>query len=151
MNSSGAIVGKPYPADYVDAITFTHQIRYRYSGRWGSASERWGINRTDVLREFPFPEGERWVPNGLVWDRISHKYADRFFNEALRIYERQPDSITGNATALRIASPKSTLTYDREWALSPAPILPRLRAAINFCRFAAIDAQQKLTLPFRAF
>jgi glycosyltransferase involved in cell wall biosynthesis len=134
--ADGSIVGKPYPANCVDALTFADQLRYR-------TVERWGINRTDVLREFPWPEGERYAPEGLVWDRISRKYAARFINEALRIYEPNSNGVSSNVTDLRISSPKSTLTYYRELALSPAPILLRLRAVINYCRFATIAAARK--------
>ncbi len=146
----GAIIGKPFPGAPVDAFTFADQMRYRYSGTWGSSSEGWGINRTDVLRTFPFPEGERFVPEGLVWNRISRKYASRYINEALRIYEPNPRGLSSNVTELKGASPKTTLTYYRELGLSPAPILIRLRAAINYCRFAAIAAQRKLRRSFHA-
>jgi glycosyltransferase involved in cell wall biosynthesis len=132
----GSIVGKPYPAEYVDAFTFADQIRYR-------SSERWGINRTDVLREFPFPEGERFVPEGLVWNRLSRKYAARFFNEPLRIYETRSDSLSQKMVELRACSPRATLTYYRELILSPAPMLLRVRAALNYCRFAALAAYHK--------
>jgi glycosyltransferase involved in cell wall biosynthesis len=132
----GEIVGKPYPADYVDAWTFADQLRFR-------SSERWGINRTDILRQFPFPEDERYVSTALVWNRISRKYAARFFNEALRVYEPGAAGITKNSVVLRASSPKATLTFYREVAFSPAPMPQRLRAAINFCRFAAIAGAQK--------
>jgi glycosyltransferase involved in cell wall biosynthesis len=147
---AGAIIGKPFPGDPVDAFTFADQMRFRYSGKWGSNSEGWGITRTDVLREFPYPEGERYAPEALVWNRISRKYAARYINEALRTYEPDPDGITSNVTALRASSPKSTLTYYRELGLSPAPILVRLRAALNYVRFAAIAAKQRLSGFFRA-
>jgi len=133
----GSIVGPAYPADCVDAFSYADQLRHR-------AVERWGINRTDILRQFPWPEGERFVPEGLVWNRISRQYAARFVNEALRIYEPGPDGLASNSTALRATSPRSTLTYYRELALSPAPVLYRLRAAINFGRFAVIATRQKL-------
>lgn len=133
----GQVIGKPYPADSVDAFTFADQLRYRSSG------ERWGINRADVLRQYPWPEGELFVPEGLVWDRISRKYAARFINEALRIYEPSPDSLSSRMTDLRASSPKATLTYYRELALSPAPIAIRLRAAVNFCRFAMLGWRRK--------
>jgi glycosyltransferase involved in cell wall biosynthesis len=129
----GTIMGQAYPADHVDAFTLKDQLRYRNS-------ERWGINRTDILREFPFPEGERYVPEGLVWNRIASRYAARFFNEALRIYEPNPNGVSSNVTALRVSSPRSTLTFYRELALSSAPAMLRLRGAINYCRFAVIEA-----------
>jgi glycosyltransferase involved in cell wall biosynthesis len=147
--SAGAIIGKPFPGDPVDAFTFADQMRCRYSGKWGSNAEGWGITRTDVLREFPYPEGERYAPEALVWNRISRKYAARFVNEALRIYEPDPNGITSKVTTLRASSPKSTLTYYRELGLSPAPILVRLRAAMNYCRFAAIEIKRRLSGTFR--
>lgn len=127
----GSIVGSSYPAEYVDAFRYADQLRYR-------KAERWGINRTDILRKFPWPDDERYVTEGLVWNRISREYAARFVNEALRIYEPNPNGISHNATALRLSSPRSTLAYYRELALSPAPISQRVRAALNFCRFAAL-------------
>jgi glycosyltransferase involved in cell wall biosynthesis len=133
----GSIVGGPYPSDCMDVFRYADQLRYR-------AAERWGINRTDVLRKFPWPEDERYVPAGLVWNRISRQYACRFVNEALQVYEPNPNGITSNVTALRASSLKSTLTYYRELALSPAPLLLRLRAVINFGRFALIAGQRKI-------
>jgi glycosyltransferase involved in cell wall biosynthesis len=138
----GSIVGDPYPASSVDAFTFADQYRYRFA-------ERWGIVRTDCLREFPLIEGEPYCPEGLVWDRISRKYFARFFNEPLRIYETGSDSITHRMIKLRASSPKAIMTYYRELALSSAPLWYRLRAAINYCRFAAITTKRRLARSLR--
>jgi len=134
--NDGSIIGKPYPADYVDALTFKEQIRYR-------SSERWGINRTDVLREFPWPDGERFVPEGLVWNRISRKYAARFVNDPLRIYEPSPTGLVRHITDLRASSPKATLAYYRELAPSSAPFSLRLRGGANLCRFSVLAAKRR--------
>jgi glycosyltransferase involved in cell wall biosynthesis len=134
----GSIVGEPYPSDCMDVFVYADQLRYRLS------AERWGINRTDVLQKFPWPEDERYAPEGLVWNRISRQYAARFVNEALRIYEPNPNGIFSNVTGLRLASPRTTLLYYRELALSPAPILMRLRGAMNFGRFALLEAGRRL-------
>jgi len=134
----GTVKGKPFPADFVDAFNFSDQYRYRGS------IDRWGINRTDILREFPFPEGERFVPEGLVWNRMSRKYYTRFFNEPLLIVHPSSDSLSRRIVDLRASSPKATLTYYRELAFSPAPARFRLRAAMNFCRFSVIAARRKI-------
>jgi len=136
--ADGSIIGRPYPADYVDAFTFADQVRYR-------SADRWGINRTDVLREFPWPEGERFVPESLVWNRMSRKYAARFFNEPLLIVYPSPDSLSRRMFALRASSPRATLTHCRELALSPAPVLLRLRAAINYCRFTIVSVLRRMS------
>ncbi|HEY1937179.1 MAG TPA: glycosyltransferase family 2 protein [Candidatus Angelobacter sp.] len=133
----GSIVGEPYPMQYVDAFTLADQLRYR-------VGERWGINRTDVLRQFPFPEGERFVPEALVWNRISRRYAARFFNEALRTYEPGADSLSVKMFEIRANSPRATLAYYRELALSSVPMSLRLRASLNFLRFAGVAAMRKL-------
>ena len=129
----GTIIGEPYPAAVVDSFTFAEQWRFR-------AWERWGINRTDMLRMLPYPEGERWVPDGLIWNRLSRKYAARYFNEALQTYEIQPDSLMRSLVDLRASNPKASLTYYKELALSSLTLSARGRAAINYCRFAALAA-----------
>lgn len=139
----GSIVGEPYPAPYIDAYSYADQLRHRNV-------ERWGINRTDVLRQFPWPEEERYAPESLVWNRMSRKYAARFINEALRIYEPNTSGISATVTRLRISSPRTTLLYYRELALSPAPLGLRLRGAINYFRFAAIEGRRRIGRMFRA-
>jgi glycosyltransferase involved in cell wall biosynthesis len=129
----GTVVGEPYPADLVDAFSYADQVRHRV---W----DRWAIHRTDVLRQFPWPEGERFCPESLVWNRISRKYAARFFNECLLMVHPSPDGLSHKMFFLRASSPRTTLTHYGEFALSPAPPKMRLRAALNFVRFAALAA-----------
>lgn len=78
----GAIVGSRFPRDVTDSDSL--EIRYRYKVK----GEKWGFHRTDVLRQFPFPEAvkRQYVPEGIVWSRIARRYKTRFVNEALRIY-----------------------------------------------------------------
>jgi len=140
----GSIVGDPYPADCVDAFTLADQLRLR------PAAEGWGINKTEVLREFPFPEGEKYVPAGLIWNRIRRKYATRFVNEPLRIYyDSGSESITSKPAQLRAESPKYSLIYYRELALSPVPSLIRLRSVIAICYIALVALEWKLVTSFR--
>ena len=137
QRADGSVVGDLYPAPVVDALTFADQFRYR-------TVERWGIVRTDCLREYPLLEGEPYCPESLVWDRISRKYYARFFNEPLRIYETNSDSITHRMMELRASSPKAILTYYRELVLSSAPLWYRLRAALNYFRFAVITQKRRI-------
>jgi glycosyltransferase involved in cell wall biosynthesis len=127
----GKVIGKPFQSDLMDCSTFADQLRTR-----GNAN-RSGVNRVDVMREFPFPEGERCVPDSLVWNRIARKYAARFVNEALYIYYYEPtgDTMSARAAAALASSPKSTLTYYRELLYSQAPIGLRIRAGLNWLRF----------------
>jgi glycosyltransferase involved in cell wall biosynthesis len=78
----GQFIGDPFPASPFDsdftAMIFAHRIR----------GEKWAVWRTDVIRQYPFPEiaGTNWVPEGLVWYQIARTYKHRFGNEVCRIY-----------------------------------------------------------------
>jgi len=130
--------GKPFPGEFVDAFSFSDQYSHR------GAIDRWGVSRTDILREFPFPEGERFVPEGLVWNRMSRKYFTRFFNEPLLMVYASSDGLSRKMADLRASSPRATLMYYRELVLSSAPIAARLRGAVNLCRFATIAVGRRL-------
>lgn len=56
--------------------------------------EKWMLFRTDVLREFPFPEekGLKFFPETVLWNQIASKYKTRFLADALREYYRDQDN-----------------------------------------------------------
>lgn len=85
---AGAVIGTPFPHSPLDATPL--DLRYRHA----VTGEKWGFQRVDVLREHPFPEreGQRFVNESLVWDRIGRCYLTRFVNEALRIYDESEDA-----------------------------------------------------------
>lgn len=77
----GQLVGSRFPASVVDSNSLEIHYRFHVTG------EKWGFHRTDVLREFPFPDlGATYVPESVVWGRIARRYATRFVNDVLRIY-----------------------------------------------------------------
>lgn len=49
--------------------------------------ESWNIERTDLLKEHPFPDNHvGYFPEGIIWKEISRSHKVRFFNDILRIY-----------------------------------------------------------------
>lgn len=86
----GSIVGDRYPRDVFDASPVEMAYRWRVGG------EKFGFQRTDVLRRFPFPEEiPGFVPESLVWSAISRAgYLTRFVNEVVRIYHDSDDSLS---------------------------------------------------------
>lgn len=129
----GKLSGIPYSDHPIDGSSLADALRY------GGNCERWTMIRTDVLREFPFPEGERFVTEALIWNRMLKKYAVRYFNEPVRVYYPDSGGLSANGKQLLISSPKATLAYFRELALSSVPFQVRLKAAANFCRFACLS------------
>lgn len=60
--------------------------------------EKWMLFRTDVLKEFPFPEenqGMQFFPETVIWQRMGCKYKTRYIDDPLREYFRdQEDALT---------------------------------------------------------
>lgn len=71
------------------------------------------VFKTDVLREFPFPEidGEKFVTEGYVYDQIDQKYELLILNEFLMRCEYREDGYTANADTLYLKYPKGWALY----------------------------------------
>lgn len=132
INSEGVVVGSRFPANVFDSDSLAIRHRYRVEG------EKWGFQRTDVLRQFPFPEDvQGLVPEGVVWSAIASRYKTRFVNDVLRIYYTEANSITQasaekNADGLALwarevlCSEWRWLRYNPKWFL---------KMAANYTRF----------------
>ena len=125
------VIGSGLPQEHIDCNAI--DIRYRHHVT-GDMKE---VFRTEVLREFPFPEfhSERFCPEQLVWFRIAHRYKLRYVNKPIYIAEYQPDGITAGITRARMKSPSASMLTYAELAECPVPFMARVKAAINFWRF----------------
>ena len=88
IDEAGGIVGDRYPSSPYDSDTLSSTLGDNISG------EKWGFQRLDVLREYPFPE---FIPGlvgeGLIWNAIARKYLTRYVNDVVRTYFIETDSI----------------------------------------------------------
>ena len=131
MYKSGEIVGNN---NFSELTTDSLQVRFNYKVT-GDLSE---VFKTEVLREFPFPEieNEKFCPEALVWNRIAQKYKLRFFNIPIYTIEYMPDGLTAKIVKIRMTSPiASMLTYSELESYS-IPIVQKIKANINFWRFS---------------
>lgn len=93
QDQNGNLVGSAFPTNPTDANYFEMRYRLRVDG------EKWGCQRTAVLRQFSFPEirGKKlYVPENIIWSSIAQHYKIRCINERLRIYyvDSSSDQIT---------------------------------------------------------
>jgi len=82
VDQNGNIVGDKFPQDIFDSDSQEINIKYKIKG------EKWGCDRTDVLKLYPFPDlknGAHVLPS-TIWYKIARKYKTRFINQSLRIY-----------------------------------------------------------------
>ena len=148
---SGEIVGKPFPAELNGGWIDSDSIEMAY--RYGMKGEKWGFQRTDVLRQYPFTQTDiaGLIPENVVWEKIAEHYKTRFVNEALRVYHDGDDQVIRakpqqNALGHAIAC-KSMLEHGaRYFHYTPLRLLD---IAISFVRFNAHARQQQKTQPCR--
>lgn len=103
------IGGRPHFDEYVDA---TNLERAAY-GLEGDKAE---VYKTDILKSFPFPEfeGERFVTEAVVWNKIAYQgYRIRWFNRSIIICEYLGDGLTANDEVLNIHNPKGWAAFLR--------------------------------------
>lgn len=133
VNTEGNLIGDKFPNDIIDSNAFEIRTKYLVFG------EKWGFQKTNILKQFTFPEiaDEKFVPEDLIWNRISLLYQTRFINEELGIYrELGNDSLTKSITAVRVNSVRATIMYYKEYCQLPVPIKWKVRQMINYIRFS---------------
>jgi glycosyltransferase involved in cell wall biosynthesis len=134
LDHTGRLTGTPFPRDGMDTTAPEVYYRYRVTG------EKWFCYRTEVLRQFPFPElpGFTHIPEAIVWSRMTRNYLIRCVNEALRIYWTVGPSITRSAmsqTSIE-ACRLQHLTVLNEYTpwFVDAPLL-FLKSGVHYSRF----------------
>jgi glycosyltransferase involved in cell wall biosynthesis len=80
----GNLIGSMFPAHPLDATAAEMRYRHKVTG------EKWGMQRTDVLRQFAFSEplegNVGFLPESIVRSKLMQHYSARYVNECLRIY-----------------------------------------------------------------
>lgn len=138
MRPDGRIVGDAFPQDPLDTDSMTcHYIM-------GVRGEKFTMQRTDVMRQFPFPDFvSGMVPENHVWDRIALHYRMRHINKVVRIYYLTEGSLINDDAAKRaIADYDGCLHSSATFLDEIAPTLgfkaPRVifNTCRQHCRFA---------------
>ena len=128
---TGETIGSRFPQDVFDSDVIDLRYRYKITG------EKNGVLRTDVMREFPFPEGiGKFIGESIVWNRMAQKYKTRFVNEVLTIKEFQAGGLTDKGRVIQVRNAKATLLGVKELIAlgNRLPLKPRVRAYANYVR-----------------
>lgn len=132
VDFKGKRIGDLLPIDVLDCTVLELRLEYGIKGDMAEAY------KTAILKEFPFPEihGEKFCPEALVWNRIAQQYKLRFTNIGCYRCEYRPDGLTAKITKLRRDSSQASLLYYSELYSYNIPMLEKMKAAINYWRFA---------------
>lgn len=133
MAPNGTVIGSGLVKG--EQISNSLDIRLKYHVT-GDLKE---VFRTSVLREFPFPEyeSEKFCPEALVWNRIAQQYNLLYFNQSIYIAEYQEGGLTDRIVRVRMESPMASTTCYQEMVSYDIPLKEKIKAAINYWRFAA--------------
>jgi glycosyltransferase involved in cell wall biosynthesis len=114
----GKLIGTPFPTSPLDSDSIELRYRYKVQG------DKFGFQRTDVLRRHPVPivEGySGYMPESIVWRAIAREYRTRYINERLRIYYQdqttslsRPREPRENAVGSFLDA-EATLNHDSRW------------------------------------
>lgn len=128
----GKVIGSPI----VEAGTIASSLDMRHKLHvTGDMMEVW---RTDVMREFPFPEihNERFSPEALVWNRIAKKYPLYIIPDVIYYRDYLDGGLTDNIVKIRMNSPIASMMCYAELNGYDVPFKQKVKAAINYWRFA---------------
>lgn len=122
--------GELFPEVEADSLTGLEQKGFR--------GETVLVLRTEILREFLFPEfdGENFVPEAVVYDRIDRKYQYKVIPEIFMVCEYQPDGLTRRIAQLRNDNPRGWLLYYQQRIEQSEKSLLRYKYQVHAVCFA---------------
>lgn len=128
----GRLIGKPFPAnsDRLSSLRLFHSAAVK--------GDKLLVHRTELLRSFPFPEfsGEKFVSEGIVWDRIRKSHCYKLLPDVLQVVEYQRDGLSASSLASRVNNPVGACAYYRQLASLDIDWIARVRSIVNYLRFA---------------
>lgn len=101
------IIGRTFQGEKLD-------INFLQRNKYGIRGDKAEVYYTRVLKQYPFPEieGEKFLTERIVWDKIAYDgYLIRFFNHNVYYCEYLEDGLTHGGYALYANNPK-------QWALA---------------------------------
>lgn len=117
-----------FTENYIDSnpidIVYKHHL-------YGDKGE---IFKTEVLKEFPFPEiqGEKFVPEGYIWNRIGKKYSLRYIDYGIYFFEYLEDGYTKNFKRDLRKNPKGFSLYYRDMISYNIPLSAKIKFFIRY-------------------
>ena len=132
VDKNNQIIGDEFPTDIFDYSWIDLRFKFNIKG------DKWGFYKTEILKEYPFPviDNEKFLTEGLIWNRIGLKYKIRFINEKLLVVNYQKDGYSSHSLKLRMIYPLGAILYYKEFLSLPVNFIWKMRNFINYLRFS---------------
>lgn len=105
--------------------------------KYGLKGEAMLVFRTDIISKFRFPyiEGEKFVPEAYLYDRVDQEGKLIVLNKTLCVHRYQADGYTFNMAKLIKDNPKGYLTYIKQRIYQDTGRKPRF---FNYIRYISV-------------
>lgn len=92
------------------------------------------VIRTKILKEFSFPEieGEKFFPEGYIWNRIGEMYNFRYINEGIYYYRYLSDGYTNNFKKILKDNPEGFKIYYGYMLKQNIPLKNKIKFLIRY-------------------
>ncbi|MBD5446591.1 MAG: glycosyltransferase family 2 protein [Treponema sp.] len=122
-----------HPFEY-DFETNFFDYRYKYH----ATGDRAEVIKTEVLRQYLFPlfKDEKFVPEGLMWNRIANRYNCVYVNKPIYVRNYGGDSITAKIVKILKRNNKGATLYYSELLKHRQPIFFFFKHSLLYWRYA---------------
>jgi glycosyltransferase involved in cell wall biosynthesis len=129
VTKGGEVIGTQISYKALDSDFIDYRVNKKVLG------DRAEVIKTSVMKEFPFPEfeGENFLTEGIVWNRMALKYKARYINESYIVCEYLLGGLTDSSFNLCNNNPNGVeLMYSEASKLPKLPFIVRLKFAFYF-------------------
>jgi len=126
--TTNKIIGIDYPEPAINASLLSMVYQHKVIG------DKAEIFQTKLLQEYPFPEieGETFVPEAYIWNKITNKRPLRFINKGIYFCEYLEDGLSNNFLRNLKKNPEGFKLYYRDVLYYKLiPIKDKLKAIIR--------------------
>lgn len=104
------IIGSKFPKDEMEETYYNIYNKFNVTG------DKELTFKTDIIKQFSFPEikGEKFVPESLLFNRISKKYKFLFINKAIIYKKYLEEGYSNNYFELAKKNPIANMLYYKE-------------------------------------
>ncbi len=129
--NSEKIVGSCHPNYIFDCSILEYRYKYKIKGDKAEAF----VTEKLKIHKFPEIEGEKFISESIVWNRLGEKYLMRWVNEIIYICNYLEDGLSAKSLNLRINNINGTLLLYKSNLDYDIPYSYKLKNIINYYRF----------------
>lgn len=129
-----------FPHEIIDSDPV--EIFYR-KGILGDKAE---VIKTEVMKKYSFPliPGEKFIPEGLIWNRIGREYKLRYVNRGIYNFEYIADGYTNNFSKVMRENPQGMKLYYGEMIRENIPVKNKIKFILRYIQSCYYIWRKKL-------